>query len=230
MVFRGEKTGNWFYVGIAIFVVVLILLTVLFTTNTLFQAYVEDRFLVDGWIESGERPYNEQLFGLEKQSTFKYIVDSGSKNSYTAFLTVTSIKTIFTINEEELLGKTIETIFNAASARNITIYNSSKITGFRSLKNGHNTYFVVFNGTQTIDNFVENVKIIGETWNCARSSISVICIGVAQTTDVKNGNNSESFIHWSKIIGDEKGTFTEIYGYNDFINSAGLIFNVRCHE
>lgn len=229
MVFRGEKTGNWFYVGIAVFVVVLIILTVLFSTNTLFQAYVEDRFLDDGWIESGERSYKEQLFGLEKQSSFKYIVGSSSETGYNAFLTVTSIKTIFMINEKELLDKTIETIFNAANVRNITIDNSSEITGFRYLKNGHNTYFVIFNGTQTTDNFVENVKIIGETWNCARSSTSVICIGVAQTTDAKNGNTSENFFHWAKMISDEKGTFAEIYGHNDFIDSAGLIFNVKCH-
>jgi len=229
VVFGREKTGNWFYVGIAIFIVVLILLTTLFSTNTLFKAYIEDRFLVNGWLDSGDRGYSEQLFGLEKQSTFKYIVSSSSNENYTAFLTVTSIKTVFMINEQDLLDKTIETIFNAAGARNIIINNSSKLTSSRFLKNGHNTFFVVFNATQTIDDFVENVKIIGETWNCAYSGVSIICIGVVQTTDVKNGNNSENFIHWVKITGDEKGTFKEIYSYNDYVDSDGLIFNVKCH-
>jgi hypothetical protein len=220
--FRGEKTGNWFYAGIAIFIVVIILLTVLFSTNTLFQAYIEERFLVDDWIESGERNPSEQLFGLEKQSSFKYIVDSSFDENYTAFLTVTSIKTIFMINEEELLDKTIETILNAADTRNINIDDSSKFTGSRFLKNGHNTFFVVFNGTQTIDSFVENVNIIGETWNCARSGTSIICIGVAQTTDT-------NFVNLAKILGDEKGTFKEIYNYTGFVDSNGLIFNVKCH-
>ncbi len=230
MVFRGEKTGNWFYVGIAFFIVVLIILTVLFSTNTLFQAYVEDRFLVDGWLESGDREgYSERLFGLEKQSSFKYIVSSSSDENGTAFLTVTSIKTVFMINEEELLDKTIETIFNAADSKNITIDTSSKFTASRFLKNGHSTFFVVFNGTQTIDGFVENIKIIGETWNCDRSGTSVICIGVAQTTDVKNGNPLENFVYWAKITGDEKGTFKEIYNDADFVNLDGLIFNVKCH-
>lgn len=229
MVFGREKTGNWFYVGIAIFIVVLIILTTLFSTNTLFKAYVEDRFLVNGWLDSGNRGYSEQLFGLEKQSTFKYIVGSSSDEKYTAFLTVTSIKTVFMINEQELLDKTIETIFNAAGARNIVINNSSQFTSSRFLKNDHNTFFVVFNGTQRIGVFVEKVKIIGETWNCAYSGTSIICIGVAQTTDVKNGNNSENFIHWAKIIGDEKGTFNNIYSYNNYRDSNGLIFNVKCH-
>ena len=227
--FGRKKTGNWFYVGIAIFIVVLILLTALFSTNTLFKAYVEDRFLVNGWLDSGDRGYSEQLFGLEKQATFKYIVDSGSDENYTAFLTVTSIKTVFMINEQNLLDKTIETIFNSADARNITINKSSQITSSRFLKNGHNTFFVVFNATHNIGDFVENVMIIGETWNCAYSGTSIICIGVAQTTEIKNGNNSENFVHWAKITGDEKGTFKEIYSYNDYVDPDGLIFNVKCH-
>jgi len=229
VVFRREKTGNWFYAGIAIFIVLLILLTILFSTNTLFKAYVDDHFLVNGWLESGDRSYNEQLFGLEKQSTFKYIVGNSSDENFTTFLTVTSIKTIFMINEQELLDKTIKTIYNAAGARNITINNSSQFTSSRFLKNGHNTFFIVLNSTQKIGGFVEKVKIIGEAWNCANSGTSIICIGVAQTTDVKNGNNYENFIHWAKIIGDEKKTFNEIYNYNNYADPNGLIFNVKCH-
>jgi hypothetical protein len=87
----------------------------------------------------------------------------------------------------------------------------------------------VLNSTQKIGGFVEKVKIIGEAWNCANSGTSIICIGVAQTTDVKNGNNYENFIHWAKIIGDEKKTFNEIYNYNNYADPNGLIFNVKCH-
>ena len=229
MAFKKEKTGNWFYVIIAFFIVILILLTVLFSTNTLFKAYIDDRFLVNGWLESGDRSYNEQFFGLEKQSTFKYITSVNSYEKYSAFLTVTSIKTVFMINEHKLLDKTTETIFNAADSINITINNSSQFTSSRFLKNGHNTFFILLNGTQKKDGFVEKVKIIGETWNCAYSGTSIICIGVAQTTDNKNGNSSENFIHWAKIIADEKGTFNEWYNSNKFIDSNGLIFNVKCH-
>ena len=229
MVFRREKTGNWLYIVLAIFILVLLLLTILFSTSNLYKAYIDDRFLVDGWFESGERIYKEQLLGLEKQSTFKYKFDSITEEKYTAFLTVTSIKTIFMINEQELLDKTIKTIFNAVSTINITIINSSQFTGSRFLKNGHNTFYIVLNGTQIIDGSVEKVKIIGETWNCAYSGSSIICIGVAQTTDAKNGINSENFISWAKIIGDEKGTFNNIYSCNECFNSQGLIFNVKCH-
>ena len=174
MAFKKEKTGNWFYVIIAFFIVILILLTVLFSTNTLFKAYIDDRFLVNGWLESGDRSYNEQFFGLEKQSTFKYITSVNSYEKYSAFLTVTSIKTVFMINEHKLLDKTTETIFNAADSINITINNSSQFTSSRFLKNGHNTFFILLNGTQKKDGFVEKVKIIGETWNCAYSGTSII--------------------------------------------------------
>jgi hypothetical protein len=227
--FKREKTGKTFYIIITIFIITVILFTVLFSTNSLFNAYVDDRFLVNGWFESGERSYNEQLFGLEKQFTFKYIINNSSEEKFNTFLTVTSIKTIFMINEQELLDKTIQTISNAAMIRNININDSSQFTSSRFLKNGHNTYFIVLNGTKIIDGFVEKIKIIGETWNCAYSGSSIICIGVAQTTDVKNGNYYENFTHWAKIIGDEKGIFNEIYNSNNFIDSNGLIFNVKCH-
>ncbi len=229
MVFKREKTDNLLYLIIAFFIVVIIILTALFTTNTLYKAYIEDRFLVNDWIESGDRIYIERLFGLEKQSTFKYIYNNYSNEEYTAFLTVTSIKTIIMINEEELLDKTIETIYNTANKRNINIINSSQLTSSRFLKNSHNTYFIILNATQTLDGFVEKIKIIGETWNCAYSGTSIICIGFAQTTDVKNSNNSENFFNWAKIIGDEKGTFNEIYNNTNFVDSDGLIFNVKCH-
>lgn len=227
--FKREKTGNTFYIIIAIFIIIVILFTVLFSTNSLFNAYVDDRFLVNGWFESGERSYNEQLFGLEKQFTFKYIINDSGEEKFNTFLTVTSIKTIFMINEQELLDKTIQTISNAAMIRNININDSSQFTSSRFLKNGHNTYFIVLNGTKIIDGFVEKIRIIGETWNCAYSGSSIICIGLAQTTDVKNGIYSENFTHWAKIIGDEKGIFNEIYNSNNFIDSNGLIFNVKCH-
>ncbi len=56
---------------------------------------------------------------------------------------------------------------------------------------------------------------------------SIICIG-SQTSDVKNGDYSENFTHWAKIIGDKKEYLTKyiillIYRYD------GLIFNVKCH-
>ncbi len=229
MFFRREKTGNLFYIGIAFFVVILILLTVLFTTNTLIKAYIDDRFLTNGWLESGDRSYNEQVFGLEKQSTFRYIYNHTSYENYTTFLTITTIKTIFMINEQELLDKTIETIYNAARAKNISINNFSKFSSSRFLKNGHKTFFIILNGTQKIGGLVEKIKIIGETWNCAYSGTSIICIGVAQTTNAKNGNNSENFIQWAKIICDEKGTFNEIYHNNYYNDINGLIFNVKCH-
>jgi hypothetical protein len=47
----------------------------------------------------------------------------------------------------------------------------------------------VYNGTDNSKNPSEEVKIIGEVWNCATSGTSIICIGVAQITDNAHSNS-----------------------------------------
>ena len=233
MAFRGERFNNKFYIAITVFIFVLIALTVLFSGNQLTKAYIDikflDTYLDNGWIDSGERIGDERFFGLEKQFSYKYVIDKESDSLYPAFLTVTSIKTFFMMNEEELLEKTIDTIYDAAKNNNITIDNISKYSGSRTLYNSHQSVFVIFNGTDLSSGLNESVKIIGENWNCPRSSTSIICIGVAQVTSNSNSLTVENLAHWSEIIGDDRGTFNEHYTSYNFINPNGLIFNVKCH-
>jgi len=213
VVFKVERSQNLVYIAIAIFIIILVVLTVIFNNNQLTQAYISHEYLSNGWIDSGERDYEESFLGLEKQSTFKYKIDESYDKSYPAFLTVTSIKTFFMINEEELLSKTIEIINLAAKEKNITIDKDSKIEGERILNNLHGTFYVIFNGTYNLNNLSEGIKIIGETWNCPISGISVICIGVAQITDNYNNISYEDLQRWNQII-----------------NKNGLIYNVNCHR
>ena len=75
MIFRGERSQNLVYIAIAIFIIILVALTIIFSSNQLTQAYISHEYLSDGWIDSGERDYEEGFFGLEKQATFKYKID-----------------------------------------------------------------------------------------------------------------------------------------------------------
>jgi hypothetical protein len=212
-----------------VFVFIIIIFTFLFSGNQLTQAYIDTKFLNNGWIDSGERNRIDRFFGLEKQDTFKYVVDSDFDNYYPSFLTVTTIKTFFTMSEEELLVKTVETIYNAANKNNISIDNESRYEGSRVLYNAHESNFVIFNGTESSGNVSESVKLIGETWNCPRSGTSIICIGVAQTTNNANEISREKLDHWIEIIGDDRGSFNQHYNSNSFTEPNGLIFNVKCH-
>jgi hypothetical protein len=213
VVLRGERSTNLVYIAVAVFIIILIIFTILYINSELIRAKIEIEFLPEGWIESGERGYREGFLGLEKQDSFKYIVDENFDDLYPAFLTVTAIKTLFMMNEEELLSKTIETIDLAANEKNIIIDEDSKIEGERVLNNSHGTFYVIFNGTDNSNNVSENIKIIGETWNCPRSGTSVICIGVAQITDNLHNPSSENLSHWNEII-----------------RKDGLIYNVICHK
>ena len=39
-------------------------------------------------------------------------------------------------------------------------------TGERALNTGHKTMYVIYNGIDNSTNISEEIKIIGETWNC----------------------------------------------------------------
>ncbi len=211
--------GNRIYVIVAIFVIIVIVLAVLFSGTGLFLAYVpyDTR---EGWDEDiDERKSGSQLFGLESWCSFTY---RNNNSSYPAYITVTTMKTFFMMNENELKEKTRGTIIEKASEQNIMIDTKTEISEERTLKNGHATMYVVYNGTYNAsENITEQVKFIGETWNCGKSSTSIICIGYAQITDNAHNNTELNLKYWEKIIGDKDGTFTK--------NPAGLIFNVNCH-
>lgn len=225
---RGERISKA-YVIIAIFIILLIIITILFSGNQLIWAIIDDKYLFNGWKDSGDSVSYNRFFGLEKQGSLTYVIDENVDNLYPAFITITSIKTIFMKSEEDLLKTTIETINKAAEANNIIIDKNSSYSGNRVLNIGHKTNFVIFDGNKTNEIVTEEIRIIGETWNCGFSGSSVICIGVSQITDNKHNNPDYNYTHWIEIIGDTEGTFVNKFNSYNFINSNGLLFNVKCH-
>jgi hypothetical protein len=215
--------GNRVYIVVAAFVIIVIVLAVLFSGTEIYPAYVPDD-VREGWSEDvAERMIDSKLFGLESWRSFTY---RNNDTSYSAYLTVTTMKTFFMMNENELKEKTKQTIIEKASEQNIKIDEETEISGERTLKNGHDTMYVMYNGTnnithESLGNIYEQVKFIGETWNCDKSSTSIICIGYAQVTDNAHNSSELNLKYWNKIISDKDSTFTK--------NPAGLIFNVKCH-
>jgi len=221
-----EKKNRMVYGIISIVVIILIIITVIFSSNSITESYIDDKYISNGWIEDiNDREYNERLFGLEKQASFTYRIDG----SYPAYVSVTTIKTLFLMNEKELFDKTVETITTEAKNQNILLNTSSKITGSRILNNTHKTSYVIYDGTDNSKNISEEIKIIGECWNCAASGTSIICIGYAQITDNAANNSSVNLNNWARILKDKDGTFVNTYGSNIFQGENGLIFNVICH-
>lgn len=223
---KGETRINKFYVVLAVVILILLIITFLFSGNQITRAIVSYEYLTDGWDDSGDRYNSERLLGLEKQSSIKYSKDSD--DIYSSFLTVTTIKTLFALNEEELIEKTEETITQSAIEQNITLNETSRFKGSRFLNNQHKTIYVIYNGSIVKNDVSEEVILFGETWNCAQSDTSIICIGFSQITDDLNalGYNYTDLV---KIIGDKDGTFVERFDSSDFITQNGLIFNVKCH-
>jgi len=219
--FKGGSRENKIYAVIAIFILVVIISTVFFSNYRLTEAYINDDILGNGWSEDiGERNSDSQLFGLEKWVSYTY---RNNDSNYPAYITVTSIKTLFMMNEKELRDQTFETI-KKASERGITIDENTEITGERTLDNRHTSMYIIYEGNDTSKEPYERIKIIGETWNCGTYGTSIICIGVAWITDNAHNNSEIDTTYWGKIIRDRDGTFGENLTGND-----GLIFNVKCH-
>jgi hypothetical protein len=216
--FKGGSRDNKIYAVIAIFIIVVIIFAVLFSTNELNEAKIEDFILGDVWSEDiSERDSGSRLLGLEKWISYTY---RNNDSIFPAYVTVTSIKTLFMMSEDELRDQTLDTI-QKAPEQGIVIYEDTKITGERTLDNEHKTMYIIYNGNDTSKEPYEEIKIIGETWNCGTSGTSIICIGFAQITN----NSKTNTTHWVKIIRDKEGTF----GLGDFQGNDGLLFNVKCH-
>ena len=218
MILKGGSRDNKIYTIIAIFVIIIIIFAVFFSSNKLNEAIIDESVLNDAWVEDiAERDSGSQLFGLEKWVSYTYI---NKDDIFPAYVTVTSIKTIFMKSEEDLRDQTLETI-KKASKQGIVVDEETKITGERLLNNGHKTMYVVYDSNDTSKEPHEKIKIIGETWSCGPSGTSVICIGFAQVTNHLIINTT----YWEKIIKDKKGTF----GQGNLIGTDGLLFNVKCH-
>lgn len=213
---------NRVYAIIAILILILIFVVFIFTSGDIKEAVVSEEVLSQGWYEDVEERFNDSnLFGLEKHISLTYKFDS---NIFPSFLTVNTYKTIFMMNEEDLFEETVETIKNSMQEKNVILDNGSAKEGYRVLKNKHKTTYIVYNGTR--EDINEEIKVIGETWNCRDSGTSIIAIGYAQITN----NSEKNLSNWAKIIKDKSNTFS--FYSNDgyiFLGKDGLIFNIECH-
>lgn len=218
--FRGSKL----YIVIAVFVIVVVFLAiVLGPGSSFFIAYVSDDVLFDTeWVENPlKRVTSEQLFGLEKYASYTYEING----VYPASLTVTTVKTLVMMSEDQIRDMVLESIRDAQN-QSIIIDNETEITGWRVLENEHRTQYIIYDGVKTSITPFESVKIIGEVWNCGISGTSVICIGISQVTDNANDNPSINNTSWEKIVQDKEGTF----GTGNYMGLDGLIYNVVCHN
>ena len=206
------------YAIIAVFVIFVIILTVIFSETSFSHAYIDATILTDDWHENpAERDGASQWFGGWRSITYAFDGD------YPANLTVTTYKTLVLMSEQELQQKTTEAIENAIQ-QGIVVDNDTAISGERLLQNDHMTSYVVYNGTDESKNPAEQIKIIGEVWNCGTARVSIVCIGIAQITDNGHNNSTVDTTSWYKNIRDTQGTFG-----NDVKGDDGLIYNVICH-
>ena len=212
--------NSWFYVLFAFIVVTTIVLGVFFSRNAFYPAYVDDSVL-GSWSESLEkRESDSRFFGVEKWCSYTY--ENNENTRYPARLIVMTVRSLFMMDERDLRSKTLSFV-KKVGRDEIDLNSESMKTGKRFLRNGHETYFFVFNGTNVSNG--EKIKMIGEVWNCGVSHVSVICVGMAQVTDTSNGLMEYDYSNWEKIVADKKGTF----GGEGYMSKNGLIYNVICH-
>jgi hypothetical protein len=184
------------------------------------MAYIPNTILTDGWYENQAlRETGTQILGLEKWCSITY----EKTGRYPASLTVTTLKTLILMDEQELLDKTRVTL-TASLPANIIINESTIIEGDRMVLMNHKTHFIAYDGVDTSNALNETVKLIGEIWNCPTSGISIICTGIAYITNNTDDPNIEHTENWETIVQDPNGVITPQTGKN------GLIYNVICHS
>jgi hypothetical protein len=219
--FSEERINSRIYIVVAVFIIIVVILAIFLSSNQLVSAKILDEALGNSWIEDiGGRDSGSGFLGLDKWASFTY---KNNNLSYSAYVTVTTFKTLFIMSEMELKNKMEETIKNSF-AQGVTIDLDSKITGERTLSNGHKSLYSIYDGNYSFNEKNEKIKIIGETWNCGVSGTSIVCFGYAQIT---NNTYSELLIdltYWIKILKDKDGTFGLDYNGTD-----GLLYNVICH-
>ena len=206
----GENKHIWITIAL-----ILILLVTFSGCVNISCSYIPDLVITDGWHENlALKNTGSQFLGLEKWCGSVYEING----KYPASLTVTTIKTLILIDEEELQKKTIETI-EETFQDSIQLNESTKLTGERTLLKKHKTMYMIYDGIDINRN--EKIKIIGEVWNCGTSGTSIICIGIAYITN--NESPTENTDNWQKIVMDPGGTI------GNFTGEEGLIYNVHCH-
>ena len=206
---------------ISIIIVIIIFFGLFFINNELGVSFIHHDILNDEWYENLDyREIDSQLLGLEKWTSLRYEING----NYPSYLTITTIKTLILLDENELHDK-IEEVIDSILERGIIIDKSTKISGERFLNNGHKSIYSIFDGIDNSKKPIEKVKVIAEVWNCGIEGNSIICLGYSQITDNIHNNSIINTIYWEKIVGDLSGSL----GKEIFLREDALIYNIICH-
>lgn len=206
---------------ISVIIVIILLFFLFFGNDELNIAFVDNKYLNDDWFENlNYREINSQLFGLEKWANIRY----ETVDDYSNYLTITTIYTLFLLDENEMFDK-IEEIIDTIFESGIIIDKSSKVVGERFLRNGHKSLYSTFDGIDKSKIPSEQIKVIIEVWNCGIKRNTIICFGYSQISDNNHNNQNINIFYWEKMVGNLSGNFEN----QDSLGENALIYNIVCH-
>ncbi len=201
---------------------ILILLASLFTGCVSLDkpAYIPSVQLPSTWYENKAlHETGTTSYGMETWETITY----ETHGSYPASLSITTIKTWMLMDEEDLFHRTNTTILTTLNDY-LEINISSQQHGERQLENNHQTKYITYRAIDPSKKPAEQMRIIGELWNCGTSGASIICIGISYITNTTNNITLTNTSNWDTIIQDPTGSISESPQEN------GLIYQIVCHD
>ena len=209
----GALKDKKFFLSISIFILCIVVVC-LSGCVQVSQSYIPSRALPPGWYQNlSLRNTGTTFLGLEQWIGVTYEISG----DYPASITITTVKTIILADEQNLLLKTREVI--ESTFLDTILFNSS-FEGERMNSMNHQTRFVIYNGYDMVKH--QDVRVIGEVWNCDDTGSSVICIGVAYVSSPVSSLISYKQ-HWYDMVMDPVQSI-EHYG-----SEPGIIYSVRCH-
>lgn len=185
----------------------------------------------NGWARnetaSDDAPASRQM-GFVKTQTLAY-EDRTSDEGYDGSLSVATLRTLLRPSEESLRAQMQERVRDEATAKGIRIEGAAA-TGTRTLKNGAESYWFVYNGTVERAGFFSSdarVKLLGEVFQCLDERTVVVVVGLAQLTETRSvggvpiqGRFDDTT--WKEIASDPRGRVDGARGSN------GLVYNLVC--
>lgn len=194
-----------------------------------FRAEVPDDLLTDGWAVA-DTGGGKRWLGLAAE--WKFVLYEFNRTAfggpYPASLTVLSLETLGSQDKGELRGALDAQVGEAAKRQGIALHEETRTQGERQVRAGPNTQWFVYEGTSQpssdLFNPGQDVRVIGEVWNDDEGGISVLAVGIAQTTGQgPTGRVFPSTVSWEKIVEDPSGSIQGMTG------GQGLIWNVESH-
>lgn len=193
------------------------------------RAHVPDAVLSDGWRET-DRGGGQRWLGLAAE--WEHVVYetnvTGFGGPYPASLTLLSLEVLGRLSRGELRDALEEQVRDSAERQGIALEQDSEQRGERRTASRLGTQWFTYRGVASpsadLFNPGQSVRILGEVWNDGRSEISVLAVGMAQTTGPgPTGRFFPDLQSWGKIVADPDGTIDGARG------TEGLVWNVVSH-